>query len=236
MNVEHLIGQMILGSLGGRRKRSHRATRFLTGGGGSFLNASTLLALGGLAWGVFETMGRQDQGAQAQPVPAGFPPPGGAPMPPPAAGRVTPPPLPAVSPTTSTPAPVPPGIPEGAVRLVRLMISAARADGNLTPAEREAILTQARAAGLEALATAEVDRPTPLEAIVAGIAGEAARKDLYTLAFSIVRADEQVSGAERIYLARLASLLGLDPAAVAALEQKAAAGIDAAADPEAPVS
>ena len=50
MNVEHLIGQIILGSLGGRRKRSHRATRFLTGGGGSFLNASTLLALGGLAW------------------------------------------------------------------------------------------------------------------------------------------------------------------------------------------
>jgi uncharacterized membrane protein YebE (DUF533 family) len=219
MNLEHMIGQMVLGSLGGRRKRSRRATRFLTGGGGSFLNASTLLALGGLAWGVFETMGRQNQGAQAQPA---------------AGGPVTPPPLPDAPPAVAAPAPVPAGIPEGAVRIVRLMISAARADGILAPDEREAILAHARPAGLEALAAAEIDRPTPLEAVVSNIEDEAQRKDLYTLAFSIVRADEQVTGAERIYLARLASLLGLDPRSVAALEQKAAAGIDAAADPETP--
>jgi len=231
MDLEHVIGQMVLGSLGGRRKRSRRATRFLTGGrGGSFLNASTLLALGGLAWGVFETLGRESQAGSAQPAPGGFAPghaPSPSPVPSPAMGPVTPPPLPGALPAaTAAPAPVPAGIPEGAVRIVRLMISAARADGSLTPDEREAILAQARPAGLESLAAGEVDRPTPLEAVVSGIPEEAQRKDLYTLAFSIVRADEQVTGAERIYLARLASLLGLDPAAVAALEADATGKID----------
>lgn len=230
MNLERMIGQMVLGSLGGRRKRSGRATRFLTGGGGgSFVNASTLLALGGLAWGVFETMSGQNQGAQAQPAAGGFPPPGGGPVPQPAAGGLaTPPPLPGTTPAAAPPTAAPPGVPEGAVRLVRLMISAARADGTLTPGERDAILAQAGGTGLEALAAGEIERPTPLESIVSGIQEEAQRKDLYTLAFSIVRADEQVSGTERIYLARLASLLGLDPAEVAGLEQRATAGIDAA--------
>ncbi len=226
MDFEHLIGKMVLGSLGGRRKKSRRAMRFLTGGGG-FLNASTLLALGGVAWGVFETLSQQNRGAQAQPVPGGFPPPAAPPAP--ASSAVTPPPLPGSAAASPAAPPVAPSdIPEGAVRIVRLMISAARADGTLSQDEREAILEQARGTGLEALAKGEIDHPTPLDAIVSGIPDEAQRRDLYTLAFSIVRADEHVSGAERIYLARLASLLGLDPATVDELERKAAAGIDAA--------
>ncbi len=56
MDVEQLIGSVIQGALGGKRKKSRGVTRFLTGGKSSFLNASTLLALGGLAWGVYETM------------------------------------------------------------------------------------------------------------------------------------------------------------------------------------
>ena len=51
------------------------------------------------------------------------------------------------------------------------------------------------------------------------------------LAFAIVRADEGVSGAERIYLAQLAHALGLDAAAAAALERETAAAIDAAGPP-----
>ena len=57
---------------------------------------------------------------------------------------------------------------------------------------------------------------------------DAARRDLYVLAFTIVRADETVSGAERIYLAQLAHALGLDPATAAVLEQQTVAAIDAA--------
>jgi len=46
------------------------------------------------------------------------------------------------------------------------------------------------------------------------------------LAFTIVRADEHVSGAERIYLAQLAYQLGLDDATTQALETDTAAKID----------
>jgi uncharacterized membrane protein YebE (DUF533 family) len=43
-----------------------------------------------------------------------------------------------------------------------------------------------------------------------------------------VRADESISGAERIYLAQLAHALGLDAATAAALEQQTATAIDGA--------
>jgi uncharacterized membrane protein YebE (DUF533 family) len=54
------------------------------------------------------------------------------------------------------------------------------------------------------------------------------------LAYTILRADEQVSGAERIYLAQLANLLGLDPATVKALEQDTSQRIDSEGGPEGP--
>ncbi len=47
--------------------------------------------------------------------------------------------------------------------------------------------------------------------------------------FGIVRADETVSGGERIYLAQLAHQLGLEPATVERLESEAATRIDAEA-------
>jgi uncharacterized membrane protein YebE (DUF533 family) len=47
------------------------------------------------------------------------------------------------------------------------------------------------------------------------------------LGFAIVRADEGVSGAERIYLAQLAHALGLTPEIVGAIERDTAAAIDA---------
>ena len=53
------------------------------------------------------------------------------------------------------------------------------------------------------------------------------------LAFTIVRADDTVSGAERIYLAQLAHALGLDAATAASLEQQTATAIDGGATPAA---
>ena len=50
------------------------------------------------------------------------------------------------------------------------------------------------------------------------------------LAYTVLRADEQVTGAERIYLAQLANLLGLDPATVAKLETDTGQRIDALGD------
>lgn len=211
MDIESLLGSVVRGALTGKKKRRKGATRFLTGGSGSLLNASTLLAAAGVAWGVYETMTKKD------PVYAGpGPQPQGPSAPPP--GMPTPP-LPVMGPE------VPPDV----LRLVRLVISAARADGSLGEGEQQAILEQARAAGAEHIVARELQSAFTLPQIVAGVSDPTQREELYTLAFAIVRGDEQVTGGERIYLAQLANQLGLDPAATARLEQQAAARIDAAA-------
>lgn len=75
----------------------------------------------------------------------------------------------------------------------------------------------------------ELASPRPLGEIVGGITDPEMKADLYTLAFAVVRADEAVSGAERIYLAQLASHLGLDPEEVSRPEAEARTHIDAKA-------
>ena len=225
LNIEQLIGSVIKGALGGKRKKSRGVTRFLTGGKSSFLNASTLLALGGLAWGVYETMSQSTGTAGAPPSPS---PPAPAPM---AGGPVVPPPLPTSA--AVVPPPLPgsvgaPGVSPELLRVIRLTLSAATADGVLSPHEHDAILAQARSAGAEAIVTPELDAPRPLAEIASGVTDARVRDDLYTLAFSIVRADEQVLDGERKYLDELARHLGLDAAAVTRLEQQAADRITAA--------
>jgi uncharacterized membrane protein YebE (DUF533 family) len=234
-DVEQLLGSVITGALGGKKKKHRGASRFLTGGKSSFLNASTLLALGGLAWGVYETMTQGSGGSGAPGSAAG----GSTPQRPAAPSPVVPPPLPGTSPPI-VPPPLPPrsaaataaGAPEVSpevLRVIRLTLSAARADGTLTPHERDAILAQARSVGAEGLIAAELDAPTALDEIVGTAQGGKAAEDLYTLAFSIVRADEQVQPNEREYLTRLASLLGVAGETAARLEQQAGEKIAAAA-------
>ena len=205
MRPEDLISAVLRGAVGGRGKRSRGASRFLTGGRGSLINAGTLLTAAGLAWGAYEAATRKDETSA---------PPAGAP-----------PPLPPLPPS--------PGLPADALRLVRLAIAAARADGRLTDPERASILEQARTVGAEAVVEQEIRTPRPLAEIVAGVGDSNTRGQLYVLAFTVVRADEGVTGAERIFLAQLAHALGLDPATTAGLELDAARRIDAAAAEEA---
>jgi len=114
-----------------------------------------------------------------------------------------------------------------ALRMVRLAISAAYADGSVSDTERAAILDQAKTAGVGEIVEVEMQQPRPLAEIVSGVNDAAQRATLYVLAYTMVRGDEQPTGAERIYLAQLANLLGLDVATVQELEQKAASRIDA---------
>jgi uncharacterized membrane protein YebE (DUF533 family) len=237
LDVERLLGSVISGALGGKKKKHRGASRFLTGGKSSFLNASTLLALGGLAWGVYESMS-QASGGPGTPGPVPAPPPAPrsampspvAPPPLPVAGpagaAVVPPPLPGRPAPAAAPAT--PEVSPEVLRVIRLTLSAARADGTLTGHEREAILAQARSVGAEALIAAELDTPTPLEDIVRGATGGRAAEDLYTLAFSIVRADEQVLPTEREYLTRLSRLLGVEAETATRLEQQAVERITSA--------
>jgi uncharacterized membrane protein YebE (DUF533 family) len=132
---------------------------------------------------------------------------------------------------TPPPLPQPPGaaaaVAPDALRMVRLAIAAANADGAMTDQDRAAIVEQARAAGAEHIVDAELRGPRPLAEIVAGVNDPAKAATLYVLAFTIARGDEAVSGAERIFLAQLAVHLGLDPATVQTLEAAAGTRIDA---------
>lgn len=231
MDESVLFGNLMRGLLGVRPKRSGRALRYILGGRGFFSNPATLLTAAGVAWGVFDTL-KQTQ----SPGWMGAPP---APTSPPRASAV-PPPIPGSEPAAAasasvasppaTPAPGGGQVSDDVLRLVRLAISAAYADGTVSDKERAAITQQAQAAGSAEIVERELQYPRPLKSIVAGVTDQAQRATLYVLAFTIVRADEQVSGAERIYLAQLANLLGLDPDAVAALEKDTGERIDALGD------
>lgn len=217
-NPADVLGIVLRGTLGrSGRKRARRATRFISGHKG-FLSASTLMAAAGVAWGIYDSLKGKDQGASG--------------------GMGSVPGVPAVPATPAVPGAVPP-VPGAAVasavdtaldpvaRVIRLAVSAAKADGTLSEQEREVILGRAREAGLEGVVEAELSQTRSLADIVRGVTDPAMKKELYVLAFTIVRADEAVTGAERIYLAQLAHQLGLDAAAVAAIERDTSAAIDA---------
>jgi uncharacterized membrane protein YebE (DUF533 family) len=219
VDAEDILNGIVRGALSGRGKSWTRTSRAMRGGG--LLNAKTLLAAAGVAWGLYETW-QAEQAGRGGSAPA----PGSTgPGPRPAQPGVPPPPLP---PPAAAPEPDEGGVPAPIARLLRIMISAARADGELAAPERDRILKEAREVGAEALVKSELETPRPLGELVAGVSDPQLKQQLYTLAFVIVRADESVSGGERIYLAQLANRLGLDAEAVKRLEGEAAARIDGA--------
>ena len=210
-NMTDVLSVVLSGTLGrSGRKRARRATSFLSGHKG-FLSASTLIGAAGVAWGVYDTIKNQNQN-QAHGVH------GVQQVPSVASSQV--PPIPPAFEAAFDPA----------ARIIRLAMSAAKADGTLNDRERAMIMDRAREAGLEHVVEAELAQTRPLADIVRGVNDAAMKKDLYVLAFTIVRADESVSGAERIYLAQLAHQLGLDAAATQALEAETAAKIDSQTD------
>lgn len=225
--MDALLNAVLSGVLGGRRKRGRNALRFLTRGMGRGLTGSvlrspsTMLGIAGVAWGIFETLQNQNQSS----APSGQGPSGPVSM----GGSgsegagVVPPPLPGAA-TDRVP------VPAETLRLVRLAVSAANADGVMNEKERAAVVQQVTAAGHAAVLEGELTQPRPLPEIVAGVTEQTDKATLYVLAYTIVRADEQIGGAERIYLAQLAHLLGLDAALVATLEKDTGERIDALGD------
>ena len=221
MDTSQLLSLFVKGAIGSKgRKRARKAAKFL-GGNKGFLSASTVLGAAGVAWGLYETMQNQGAtgaaGASAAQGPYGA---HGTSAPLGTHGSIAPPPLPGTERV----------FPDDVLRVVRLAVSAARADGTLLPAERALILSHAREAGVESVVELELAAPRPLAEIVGGITEDVRKRDLYVLAYTIVRADESVSGAERVYLAQLAHQLGLTPQVVTELEAQTAAKIDAQPD------
>jgi uncharacterized membrane protein YebE (DUF533 family) len=229
--MDHLVDDILRGVLGGRRKRSKKALRFITRDltrgvtRGVFRHPGTLLGIAGVAWGIFETLQNQNPGQQGVPATGS----GGGlndANRPPLQASASLPPLPKTAPVPGAAAADDPET----LRMVRLAVSAANADGVMNEKERAAVLAHMTTAGAAALAERELATVRPLPEIIAGVSDRADRATLYVLAYTILRADEQINGAERIYLAQLANLLGLDAALVAALEKDTGERIDALGD------
>lgn len=106
-----------------------------------------------------------------------------------------------------------------ALILVRAMIAAARADGHIDDAEREAILGKVKLAGLGADAQAflegELANPVDLDTIIAAAKTDSQKVELYTASRIAIDPDTR---AERGYLDLLAGRLGLADALIDHIE------------------
>ncbi len=104
--------------------------------------------------------------------------------------------------------------------LLRAMISAAKADGQIDTREMDKIMTRLREAGSDPEAQQFVLREMSGPADVAGLAAEAGSPELAAQVYAAsLLAIEVDTPAEQMYMAGLAQALGLQPAAVAQIHQ-----------------
>ena len=109
-----------------------------------------------------------------------------------------------------------------ALLLIRAMIAAANADGEITPDEHRHILDTLDEAGAGAeerrIVEQELDRPQPLDSLLQSVKDQQTAEQVYLA--SRMAVNEQ-SEAERSYLQYLASRLKLDPQRVQQMNQAA---------------
>ncbi|MFN3575677.1 MAG: tellurite resistance TerB family protein [Tabrizicola sp.] len=173
----------------------------LTSGGrrilGTGLKIGGMAAIGGLAYKAYEDWkaGRTGGGAAALPSPEG---------------------------TQFLPSD-PAAADELATHLLQAMVSAAKADGHVTPDERARIDGQLGNLGIgdeaAALIAAELDAPLDVGRIAALAKSEAEAVQIYAISLLVVDPDTE---AEKAYLDRLASALKLEPGLVERLHAEAA--------------
>lgn len=108
-----------------------------------------------------------------------------------------------------------------AILLLRAMIAAAKADGEVDAEERSRIVERLREAGAEENALRfveeELAKPVDLYVITAEVRDAATAAEVYLASCAAIRVDTE---AERAYLERLALRLGLDRATVDGLNKK----------------
>jgi uncharacterized membrane protein YebE (DUF533 family) len=219
-----LLGALLGGGTGVRPARRRRAAPASLmgipmgggrGSGGTMLARAAIGVLGGIAVEVIRGMNQRSTQQQAPaPAPARrMPDVKGAPWAPPTAPAAAKPP-PEPEPETDAEA-------DEAMLLVRAMIAAARADGQIDQAERRAIAERLDSAGLDAaqrdLVLAEFQNPMPIEALAAQAQDPVAAAQVY--AASVIAVGE-ASPAERVYLEQLAAKLRLTPEAAAAIQAR----------------
>lgn len=240
MRPEDIVGAVLRGVLTSGGKPSAKTLRRLSHG--QLLSTRNIVAAAAAAWGLYEAMqsgtggvaGPVGSGPRPQPAPPSHvPPPTPSSLPIPQAGQaVQPSPPPPPLPVPVAP-PAPPlasaedgGFPPDLARAIRVLIAAARADGDLKPEEGALIARQAAAGGAEALVRAELLMRRSLAEIVSGVGDPAVAAELYGLAFTVLRADEDVNSDERAWLAELERVLKLDPPTARRIEEDVAKRID----------
>lgn len=103
--------------------------------------------------------------------------------------------------------------------MIRAMIQAAKADGEIDAAERETILSHLSDASDEEIAFVQAELDAPLDiAGLAASAGDTAKAQLYAAALMPITVDSE---GERQFLKSLAAALGLDAATLATLHATA---------------
>lgn len=222
-NAEKLLGKVlseVMGSTSSRKKNKNSLLGGLASGGG-------LMTAIGLGIGAYEILKEKKQsqtpppafGSQPQPPP--MPAWGGPAMGPP------PPPPPATQPAVPEAATVPPvaTVPQIdcqdlAVRMIRVMIAAAHADGNLDEEEEKAILARLRTADLSQeermFVLDELHKPKSLSELTSGITDPSIAKTMYMLAVNAIAID---TPGEREWLDRLAASLSLSKAVQEFIEE-----------------
>ncbi len=190
--------------------------------GGTVLSSGGLMLLGGLAFAAYDHYSEQRKRSAVPPPPPPPPPFSGrtaAPPPPPSASAPPPPPTPPVM-TAAAALPV---CDDGTARLlIRAMICAAKADGVIDAEERRAIVGRLSDSGADAeelaFVAAEFEAPANVEALIADVDDPDVAIEVYLVSLLAITVDTE---AERIYLAYLAQRLGLAPATVASLHERA---------------
>ena len=116
------------------------------------------------------------------------------------------------------------------MKLIKAMISAAGADGNIDSAEMDTLMQALQSATLSPAENAELMRdlnsPPTVEAIAALATSQEEAAELYGAAMNAIDPD---TPAEVFYLKRLATALQLDPGLVESLHQTERAILDTTA-------
>ncbi len=239
IDAERLLGKVLAGAMQGKVKKGKRRKRSsdnlvgsLVGGLASGKGLITAIGLGVGAYEILKQSSATAAGGTAAGTPGPAAPPPLRPGVPPAAPM--PPPLP-----SQQPAPVPPG-PEPvavagpadghdnqeqelAMRLIRVMVAAAHADGRLDEQEEQRILEKLQEQGLSReerlFLLQELHVPKEIAELTAGVNGPMIAQTMYSLAVSTIVVD---TPAERRWLDQLAAALSLSPAMQQFIEQDAA--------------
>jgi uncharacterized membrane protein YebE (DUF533 family) len=217
-DAEKLLGTVLSQVMGSGSSRKKKGKSSLLG---SLTSGAGLMTAIGLGIGAYEILKEKKQNQPASPGYPAQPPPlppqapawGGAVMPPP-------PPQPPTLPTAAGNG-TKMDAQELAIRMIRVMISAAHADGTLDEEEEKAILTRLKTTDLSQeermFILDELHHPQSIDELTAGITDPSIAKAMYMLAVNAIAID---SPAERAWLDNLAAKLSLSKAIQQFLEEE----------------